>query len=136
VNRLKFTLPYPPSVNRYWRHIVMGDKPRTIISRKGREYRATVICQLANLVGVPAAHPIRLGCRVFLPDRRRRDIDNILKALLDSMQHAGMYKDDNQITELNVWKPAVKKPGSVDITLTWPWKEVGSPFWEGEGDDS
>jgi len=53
---------------------------------------------------------------VYPPDRRRRDLDNILKNLLDSMQHAGVYKDDQQIDRLLV----IRMPdigGYVDVVI-------------------
>lgn len=39
---------------------------------------------------------------VFPPDRRRRDIDNVQKALLDALQHGGAFHDDNQIVRLTI----------------------------------
>ena len=35
------TLPFPPSMNTYWRHVMVGKHPRTLISEKGRIYRKT-----------------------------------------------------------------------------------------------
>lgn len=128
MKELKFTLPYPPSVNTYWRHAVTrGEKKRSIVylSEKGREYRVAVACLIGNLLDEPIDEPIRLNLDVFLPDRRKRDIDNILKSLLDSMEHAGVYRDDELITTLKVNKVAILKPGSVAITIFWPWHAVG-----------
>jgi crossover junction endodeoxyribonuclease RusA len=33
----------------------------------------------------------------FPPDRRRRDLDNIQKPVLDALEHVGVYEDDSQI---------------------------------------
>ncbi|AKC12291.1 TPA: RusA family crossover junction endodeoxyribonuclease [Escherichia coli] len=49
--RIEFVLPYPPTVNTYW---------------------------------------------------RRRDLDNILKAPLDALTHAGLLIDDEQFDEINI----------------------------------
>ena len=38
------------------------------------------------------------------PDKRRRDIDNVQKALLDALQHGGAYGDDSQIVRLTIEK--------------------------------
>jgi crossover junction endodeoxyribonuclease RusA len=46
----------------------------------------------------------------FPPDRRRRDLDNIQKASLDSMQHAGIYEDDSQV-DLLVTRRKLPIPG-------------------------
>ena len=70
------TLPYPPSVNHYWRRV----GPRTLISREGRAFRKDV-CALLALGGnngirkPPAGGRIALCMDAFPPDRRRRDLD-------------------------------------------------------------
>ena len=52
----------------------------------------------------------------FRPDRRRRDLDNLLKALLDSMTHAGVMQDDALIEDLRVyWADEVG--GMVKVTI-------------------
>lgn len=50
-----------------------------------------------------------------MPDRRIRDLDNIKKALLDSLTHAGVYKDDFQIDDLRVVRREVVKGGYVIV---------------------
>jgi Holliday junction resolvase RusA-like endonuclease len=97
---IQVTLPYPPSVNHYWRHV----GPRVLISRAGREFREHVRSVLAAWGGRPMAGPLRLVVDLFPPDRRRRDCDNALKALLDALQHGGAYADDSQIVKLEVSK--------------------------------
>ena len=47
----------------------------------------------------------------YLPDRRRRDIDNLSKAVLDAMNGI-IYKDDTQVQKLVVDKKVSRdKPG-------------------------
>lgn len=91
-------LPWPPSLNRYYRHV--GRK--VLISRDGRQYREAV----AGLLGVrPRQHlrgRLRMDADLYPPDRRRRDLDNTLKSLQDSLQHAGVFLDDSQIDDLRV----------------------------------
>ena len=42
------------------------------------------------------------------PDRRRRDIDNINKAILDVLEQIGVVQDDSQIHDLrSYWTDAV-----------------------------
>jgi crossover junction endodeoxyribonuclease RusA len=52
------------------------------------------------------------------PDHRRRDLDNILKALQDSLQDAGVYNDDHQIDDLRITRTSPHKPGWVDVDVT------------------
>lgn len=52
------------------------------------------------------------------PDRRARDLDNILKALLDALAHAGVYADDSEIDELHIYRLPARAPGTVFLTIT------------------
>ncbi len=97
---LELELPYPPSVNHYWRRV----GTRTLISRGGRAFRQQV-CSILALKGVrPVAGALLVEVIASPPDRRRRDIDNIQKALLDALQHGGAYHDDSQIVRLTTEK--------------------------------
>lgn len=102
---IEFTLPWPPSVNRYWRTF----QGRMIISAEGREFRETVGDQM-TLQGKVAHYekPLRVEIEAWRPDKRRRDLDNLLKATLDGLAHAGVYADDSQIVDLRIyWAPNI-----------------------------
>ena len=45
----------------------------------------------------PSGGRIALAMDAFPPDRRRRDLDNLQKPVLDALQHAGVYEEDSQI---------------------------------------
>jgi len=108
-------LPYPPSVNRYYRHVGF----RTLISREGRAYRRAV-CAILRRAGVcPLEGALAVGLDLYPPDRRRRDCDNALKSLLDAMQHGGVYGDDSQIKKLLVvMRPLVVAGGKAIVCVT------------------
>jgi len=94
-------LPFPPSVNHYWRHV----GSRTLISRTGRAFRQQVLHDVQQHGIRSITGPIRLEAIVTRPDRRRRDLDNLLKSLLDALDHANVYEDDSQIRDLRIgWK--------------------------------
>jgi Holliday junction resolvase RusA-like endonuclease len=97
---LEFELPYPPSINHYWRRV----GPRTLISREGRRFRQCVMANLAAMGVEPLQGRLAVTIEIYPPDYRRRDLDNTLKALLDAMQHGGAYADDNQIVRLTAEK--------------------------------
>ena len=116
---MEITLPYPPSVNTYWRAIGRG---RVIISKKGREYRQEVVYETLKQRGTLRTQPLEGRLRVdigaWMPDKRRRDLDNILKAALDSMVHAGLMLDDEQIDDLRIRREGVEKPGRLEVKIT------------------
>jgi len=116
VNIWTVTLPWPPSLNAYYRHVVMGRSARVLISADGRQYRKSV----AAIVG--SRPPAMLGrLRVEIdacpPDRRARDLDNLAKSLLDSMQHAGVYASDSQIDDIHIRRCARHPGGQLSITI-------------------
>lgn len=119
---MKLILPFPPSVNTYWRAPNKGPlKGRHLISAAGRKYQsaacAAVLDQLRRLPK-PSTELAAVEILLFPPDARRRDIDNYNKALLDSLTHAGVWEDDRQVKRMLVeWGPVVKG-GRVEISIT------------------
>ena len=97
---LTLELPYPPSVNHYWRRV----GARTLISREGRRFRQSVLKILAAIGVRPLGSKLDVHVEAYPPDHRRRDIDNIAKALLDALEHGGAYRDDSQIVKLSIEK--------------------------------
>lgn len=97
---ITLTLPWPPSVNRYWRTF----QGRMIISAEGRTYRKDVADQV--LIQRGAKHyegKLRVVIEAWRPDNRKRDLDNLLKAVLDSLTHAGVWADDGLIVDLRIY---------------------------------
>ena len=77
---MKLTLPFPPSVNSYWRAPSKGPlKGRHMVSETGRKFqkaaRAAIIEQL-RAVPRPSSDLAEVHIVLFPPDQRRRDIDN------------------------------------------------------------
>lgn len=97
---LELTMPWPPSMNTYWRTF----QGRMIISEKGRQYRKAVADQVLIQRGAKNfAKKIRVEIEAFRPDNRRRDLDNLLKAILDGCTHAGVWVDDSNIVDLRIY---------------------------------
>ena len=111
---LELELPFPPSVNTYWRR--RGS--RYFITEKGKQYRDSVrwivksAPRRSSLVGNLEVH-----LAVLMPDKRRRDLDNLLKAPLDALEHAGVYEDDSQIQALSIWNVGCEAPGRIQVRI-------------------
>lgn len=92
-------LPWPPSVNSYWRR----NGNRYFISQKGVTFRRNVYI-LTSCYRKRFSKSDRLSVSIdaYPPDKRQRDLDNLLKSIQDSLEHAEVYHDDNQIDELCV----------------------------------
>jgi crossover junction endodeoxyribonuclease RusA len=111
--RATIFLPFPPSVNHYWRRV--GNK--TIISKEGREYRDDVCFRCRALRGMFAESPITVSIKAVFPDYRRRDLDNLFKSVLDSLAHAEVYADDSQIKCLSIKHSGTEKPGYISVRI-------------------
>ncbi len=117
-------LPWPPSVNHYWRHV----GARVLISQAGREYRQCIRSIVTEQVFLQG-HCLRVEGRlsVFVaahpPDRRKRDLDNLMKAVLDSLQHAGVYESDEQIDMLTIHRSSVRHNGELYVII----RPLGGP---------
>lgn len=110
---LELDLPYPPSANRLYRRV----GPRTLISREGRRYRERVAAIL-RVSGVrPIAGRLDVVIAVHPPDRRRRDIDNLLKGLLDALQHGGAFFDDSQVGRIEIERREVVNGGRINVLI-------------------
>jgi crossover junction endodeoxyribonuclease RusA len=109
-------LPWPPSVNRYWRSMARGKRIVTYTTNEAKAYRqATALIwrtssgQRASLLG-----PIGVQLTTHAPTRRRYDLDNVCKAVLDALDAAGVYGDDSQVDDLRVIRGKCEgKPGRV-----------------------
>ena len=84
------SLPYPPSVNHLWR---VGKGGRVHKSKEGRAW-ADEAAWLVKSSGVKVTGPYILSVVVHRPDKRRRDLDNLSKAVGDALQAGGAIEDD------------------------------------------
>lgn len=111
---MELELPYPPTVNHLWKRY----RNRTVLSREGREYRRAVRLALAMRSVRPLLGPLVVAIEVHPPDRRRRDLDNLHKLLLDSMGNGGAYFDDSQIDKLTITRCGIVRGGKVRVHVT------------------
>ena len=111
---IEITLPMPPSLHQYYGH----RNRRIYVTKKGREYKSSVALEVAVSGLLPlyeysgkgepkkpaqtAFSQARVGVSVLVVGKGRNwDLDNRMKALLDSME-GWIYDDDAQIDVLHV----------------------------------
>lgn len=116
---LQFELPWPPSTNRIWRNVVVRGRPQTLLSTEGRQFRALAAqhCMVARVAGKRLVGRLEVSLLAMPPDRRARDLDNVLKATLDALTHAGVWVDDSQIDRLAVSRGEITKGGRLVVTI-------------------
>lgn len=114
---MRLILPFPPSVNSYWRNTRKG----VLISASGRSFRSNAIASVyEQLKRRPKPLTVNVSVAVVLypPTRQSRDLDNYLKAIFDSLTHAGVWADDSQVKRFTVEWGAVTKFGKAEITIS------------------
>lgn len=110
------TLPYPPSVNRMWRQF----RGRAILSKAGREYkeRASRCATFGYGVIEYLQGDVMVHIRAYMPDARRRDIDNLPKMVLDAMTAGGVWRDDSQVKKLTIERCGIDRASPrLEITV-------------------
>lgn len=99
----RFCLPFPPSVNHYYRH----GKHGSYMSDTARRYRAEAQVIMLQQGAHHIDGPVHVSLVFVAPDDRRRDIDNLRKGVYDAISdrydrkghlvHKGLLWDDSQI---------------------------------------
>ena len=110
-------LPYPPTVNHYYT-VARG---RKILSKRGRAFKVAAVAFMQNQK-VPKITEGRFSVYIIArcPDKRRRDLDNILKPLLDALGSGGYgaIPDDSHIDDLRITRFNPIKGGSIQILIS------------------
>jgi crossover junction endodeoxyribonuclease RusA len=109
-------LPWPPTVNHYYT-VARG---RKILSEEGRAYK--LYCgQCMMIQGVRKLkeedRPFGLSIIARPPDKRRRDLDNILKPLIDSLVDYGAIPDDWMIDDIRIQRMNKVKDGQIEVQI-------------------
>jgi len=107
-------LPWPPSVNRLWR----AARGRVHLDPKAREWRERAQWALKVRWGrqPPLEGPVVVHILAVPPDNRRRDLDNLAKAVLDALQGV-VIGDDSQTRRLLLDRTEPEPPGHVLVRV-------------------
>ena len=111
---IQITLPFPPGVNNLFATV----GKRRVRSKRYREWSSEARAMIARqpfqgwIDG-----PFCASFYVTRPDKRKRDLDGLLKAPLDLLVEIGLIDDDSMAQSLTIQWCGYAKPGSVTITL-------------------
>lgn len=99
--RLHFTVPgTPPSVNTYVRH----SRGRHFLSNVAKDFKENAKWMAVGSLPVGWDHTrmfrVEVVCR--FKSRRAPDCDNLPKLVMDGLQAAGVFSNDNQVDVLRV----------------------------------
>jgi crossover junction endodeoxyribonuclease RusA len=124
---IRLRLPFPPSVNTMY----PGNGKRRWLSKAGSVFVQQVAVAVRKACCIhhpkpgfaPGAQSIplksRLGLKLILnvPDKRRRDISNSIKAVEDALTKAGVWLDDEQVDKLIVERGVQVKGGECHVMI-------------------
>ena len=109
--KIELFLPFPPSINSYY----VKTRNGVFISASGKAYHKRVLEDIKEQCGpafLPITSNVHLSVVLFMPDKRKRDLDNYMKPLLDSLTRCAFYRDDRQVDQLFVYRGRGRGIGS------------------------
>ena len=114
--KIELFLPFPPSINSYY----VKTRNGVFISASGKAYHKRVLEDIKEQCGpmIPISIYVHLSVVLFMPDKRKRDLDNYMKPLLDSLTRCAFYEDDSLVNQLFVYRGAPQLCGSVFIRVS------------------
>lgn len=118
---MTITLPWPPSTNTSYATY----NNRRIKSQKARNYTQTIQTLLhahptwqQTTQTITPTSTIHINIQLHPPDKRKRDINNHDKILIDAIFQT-LNADDSQITSLTITKHPPQPPGHTILTIHW-----------------
>jgi crossover junction endodeoxyribonuclease RusA len=111
---LLLNLPFPPSVNTYYRNF----NGRMVLSAKGREFKQ-LVAEYVIENRVPKLGDAKLKVTIIMRprDKRKTDVDSRIKATLDALENAGVFDNDYQVEHLEVIRGEPIKDGKIVVTI-------------------
>jgi len=111
---MRLELPLPPSVNSYWLH----NGNRTYLAKSAVQFRAEVALYL-KYNDIPYLGDDRLWATITFcfANKRKQDIDNRIKPLLDALQEANLFADDSQLDQLLIKRGEITKGGKCIVYI-------------------
>jgi len=118
MNNIELMLPFPPTINSYYQ-VVGRTRGVKRISKAGLAFRNSVAMDVHEQLGAPPflTYPLSLTCILYPPDKRTRDLDNYMKALLDALTCAKVWEDDSLIDQHHIYRGIPMHGGLVHVRI-------------------
>jgi crossover junction endodeoxyribonuclease RusA len=110
---LHLNLPYPPSVNTYWGF----HGHRRFLTNKANDFKSRV-AHAVSLTDIRFGNArLQITVALHAPDKRVRDIDNVVKPLLDALVDARLFDDDSQVDLITIMRKQPIKGGTSEVSI-------------------
>jgi crossover junction endodeoxyribonuclease RusA len=96
---LRLDLPWPPSINHYWRR---AGKVIHVSTEGTRFSRRCGIAVRGQFGAAPIDRPVAVLIEAWGPRRGWGDVDNRCKPLLDALTKAELWTDDKLVRDLRI----------------------------------
>ena len=129
VRELRFTVPGPPRPKERPR-LGKGGHTNTPDRTSGSESRVRLCAQAAASAirwKPRAGDRYAVTLVVVVQDRRRRDMDNLAKGVLDAMNGGLAYRDDSDVDELHVFRRVDPAAPRVEVAVSVLSDEAPAP---------
>lgn len=109
-----FSIPYPPTTN----NLFLNVGKRRVRTKGYDNWTAAGAALIALQKPERVSGPFRLTLVANRPDRRRRDLDNIIKPTADLLTKAGVIADDSNAVEITArWADEIIAGGALTVTV-------------------
>lgn len=111
---IMLSIPYPPSGNHMWKH-AKGKHYLTDQARRYYEQVAWIIKSSGLAMGLEDRLLVEVD--IYPPDKRKRDLSNVIKVVEDACTKAGLWQDDSQIDRLVLQRMPPIKDGAIALRV-------------------
>ena len=109
----------PPSVNHAYLMKVMKGRILRFPTKENKQYKELFRQEYTKKY--PDEIPFKSDCdviiRVYYSDKRKRDVDNVGKVVLDSMNKL-VFEDDSQVQKLTLEKAYCKEKPRTEVIIS------------------
>lgn len=92
---------------------------RRVLTSAYREFKSRVIEAVNNRSLPEGARNVEVAINYIQPDKRRRDVDNIIKPVLDGLTQAGFWSDDSIVQKVTALKSPPDYVPRLIVSVYW-----------------